>query len=212
MSVLGETIGQVCAGLHRTHGVDVRCGVAVQSCDGSGRVEQVCLSDGSRIAADLVVIGLGVTPATQWLEGSGLALDDGVLCDEYCSTGVAGVFVAGDVARWPSGRFGGSLRIEHWTNAVEQGRVAARNLLARSDSWRAYDPVPYFWSDQFDVRIQCLGQPAAGDELQLEEGSLESDSFLATYRRNHRVVGAVGFNSPASIGRYRRIIADAVPV
>ena len=127
---LGPVIGDVLAGLHRDHGVDLRTGVGVAGFDGSDRVERVRLDDGSSVDADVVVVGVGVVPVTDWLADAGLTLDNGVVCDETLRL-VPGVVAAGDVCRWPNPLFDGEvMRLEHWTNATEQGVAAAQRLLA----------------------------------------------------------------------------------
>ncbi|MFM9083586.1 MAG: NAD(P)/FAD-dependent oxidoreductase, partial [Actinomycetota bacterium] len=130
---LGEQMGAAVAAVHARNGVQVRCGVSVQGIEHDGRVSAVLLGDGERIVCDAVLLGIGVAPATQWLEGSGLELRDGVVCDEFLSTGFAGVYAAGDLLRWPNAMFAhveADMRVEHWTNAAEQGAAAATNLLA----------------------------------------------------------------------------------
>src|SRR5581483_7996646 len=123
-------MGAACAALHLDHGVDLRCGVTVAGFEGEGRVTGVRLGDGTVVEADVVVVGVGVVPETGWLESSGLALDNGVVCDSTCAAGAPGVVAAGDVARWPNNLFGETMRVEHWSNAVEQGAAAAKRLLA----------------------------------------------------------------------------------
>ncbi|MXZ30211.1 MAG: oxidoreductase, partial [Acidimicrobiia bacterium] len=154
--VLGAEMGRVCAEVHADHGVDLRTGVGVESITGAGRAEQVVLSDGARLEADVVVVGVGVVPNTDWLASSGLEIDDGVVCDETCLA-APGVVAAGDVARWPNRLFGESMRVEHWDNAVEQGMAAARRLLAAGGATEPFAPVPWFWSDQYDRKIQLAG-------------------------------------------------------
>ena len=131
---LGAEIGHACAELHRAHGVDLHLGTGVESFEGSTRVEAVRLTDGTVIAAEVVVVGVGVAPVTDWLKDSGLELRDGVVCDATLNAGAPDVYAAGDVARWPNALFGEEIRVEHWTNAAEQGAAAAHNLLA---TWRA---------------------------------------------------------------------------
>ena len=204
------------AEIHRDHGVDVRLGVGV---DGlrpwrrrrSGRVEGVRLSDGTSIPADVVVIGVGVRPNTEWLEGSGLRLDDGVVCDETCLAG-PGVVAAGDVARWPNPTFGEVMRVEHWENAQAQGEHAARRLLAELDGapGEPYAPVPWFWSDQYDRKIQLAGRAGPDDVVQVVDGSIEDRQFVALYGRAGRLVGALGMNRPRPIMQFRRMILDGV--
>ena len=207
--VLGDEIGRVCAEIHRDNGVDLRTGVGVESLEGSGRVERVVLTDGSRIEADVVVVGIGVVPNTEWLEGSGLSLDNGVVCDETCLA-APGVVAAGDVARWPNNRFGEVMRVEHWDNAVEQGAHAARRLLADDADAEAFTPVPWFWSDQYDRKIQMAGRGRPGDEMHLATGSFAERRFAVLFGRAGRLVGVVGFNRPRHVMRYKSMIEDGV--
>ena len=139
---LGPELGALYAAIHRDHGVDVRTGVAVAAIEGERRVERVRLADGSVLPADLVVVGIGVRPETAWLEGSGVELRDGVVCDASCATNVPGIVAAGDVARWMNPRYGESMRVEHWTNAVEQAQAAVARLLDGPEAARALRPRP----------------------------------------------------------------------
>jgi len=205
---LGTEIGAVCAALHRDHGVDLRLGVSVEALEGDGRVERVRLADGMVIDADLVVVGIGVIPVTDWLEESGLTIGDGVVCDE---TGLAapGVVVAGDAARWPNALFDGeSMRLEHWTNATEQGVAAAERLLAGNGTAPPFAPVPFVWSDQYDVKIQSVGRFNADDELRVAHGTLDERRFVALFGRRGRLVGALGFGRPRHVMQYRRMISE----
>lgn len=203
--VLGAEMGQVCAEVHADHGVDLRLGVGVAGIAGVDRVEQVVLSDGTRLDADVVVVGVGVIPNTEWLEGSGLEIDNGVVCDESCLA-APGVVAAGDVARWPNRLFGQSMRVEHWDNAVEQGMAAARRLLA-GEAAEPFAPVPWFWSDQYDRKIQLAGRSGPDDEVFVVTGSLEERRFAAIYGRAGRIVAVLGFNRPRHVMQYRRLIA-----
>jgi len=207
--VLGDEIGQVCAEIHRDNGVDLRTGVGVESVGGSDRVEVVTLTDGTRVEADVVVVGIGVVPNTEWLEGSGLALDNGVVCDETCLA-APGVVAAGDVARWPNSRFGEVMRVEHWDNAVEQGAHAARRLLAHDADAEPFTPVPWFWSDQYDRKIQMAGRGRPGDEMHLATGSFAERRFAVLFGRAGRLVGVAGFNRPRHVMRYKTMIQDGV--
>jgi len=209
--VLGEEMGAVCGELHRDHGVDVRTGVGVDGFEGDQRVERVRLSDGTTVDADVVVVGIGVVPNTEWLEGSGVRLDNGVVCDD--TTLVApGVVAAGDVARWPNLAFDEMMRVEHWENALEMGAHAARRLLAGDDAARieVYRPIPWFWSDQYDRKIQMCGWPRGTDDVHVVAGSVEERRFTALYGRGGRVTAAFGMNMPARIVRYRFAIADGL--
>jgi NADPH-dependent 2,4-dienoyl-CoA reductase/sulfur reductase-like enzyme len=205
-SILGRDMGAVCAALHRDHGVDLRTGVGAERIEGTSRVERVVLSDGSAIAADVVVVGIGVAPATAWLAGSGLVLDDGVVCDACCRTSAAGVVAAGDVARWYNPLFGSTMRVEHWTNAAEQGVAAARTLLAGDDGARVFAPVPTFWSDQYDVKIQFGGRAPAGAEVHVAHRKPEDRRFVALYRAEDRLAGVLAFKRSAQFVRYCELI------
>jgi NADPH-dependent 2,4-dienoyl-CoA reductase/sulfur reductase-like enzyme len=208
---LGETMGELCAALHRDHGVRLHCGVAVTALEGSGRVERLRLSDGRTVQADCVVVGIGVAPDTQWLASSGLELRDGVVCDATLATSAPGVVAAGDVARWWNPLFGESMRVEHWTNAVEQGVAAAKRLLASEGAAEPFANVPFFWSDQYDLKIQLAGNVKPDDRVHVVSGSLEERRFLALYEREQRLVGALAFNRPRQLMACRKLIGERVP-
>jgi NADPH-dependent 2,4-dienoyl-CoA reductase/sulfur reductase-like enzyme len=210
---LGPEMGSVLGDLHRDHGTEVRLGAGVAGFEGSGgRVERVRLASGDAVDADLVVVGIGVAPNTGWLDGSGLALDDGVVCD--ATTWVApGIVAAGDVARWPSHRFGELMRVEHWDNAITMGEHAARRLLADlagTDAGDAglvpYDPVPWFWSDQYDRKIQLAGRSSGADEVRVVDGDPAERRFVALYRRGDRVTGVLAMNRPRQLMSYRGLV------
>ena len=201
--VLGDEMGQVCAEVHRDHGVDLRTGVGVDRISGDGRVQRVALSDGSTVDADVVVVGIGVIPNTEWLDGSGLELDDGVLCDASCLA-ADGVTAAGDVARWPNELFDETMRVEHWDNAAQQGAHAARRLLDAAVG--PFTPVPWFWSDQYDRKIQLAGRVRGDDEVRVVTGSIDERRFAAIYGRAGRITGVLGFNRPRHVMRYRTLI------
>jgi NADPH-dependent 2,4-dienoyl-CoA reductase/sulfur reductase-like enzyme len=210
---LGTEMGVAAASVHGRHGVDIRCGVHVKGIEGAdGRVTGVRLADESLIAADVVVVGVGVAPATEWLDGSGLALRDGVVCDATLFTGAPGVYAAGDCARWPNGTFAGhddlEMRIEHWTNAAEQGAAAARNLLAasRGEQPTPYESVPFFWSDQFESRIQFVGRAHGGDDVEIVAGSVDGP-FVALYGWEGRLRGVLGVSMPKLVMPFRALVA-----
>jgi NADPH-dependent 2,4-dienoyl-CoA reductase/sulfur reductase-like enzyme len=158
------------------------------------------------LEADLVVVGIGVSPYTNWLEGSGLALDNGIVCDETLWTGVPGVYAAGDVANWLNPMFDVRQRMENWTAAAEQGAAAARNALNPQNA-RPYATVPYFWSDWYGSRIQFVGVPEA-DEVRVVDGDVDDDRWTALYRRGDRLVGALTLNGQTVIMKYRRMIGQ----
>ena len=200
-------LGAACAALHLDQGVDLRCGVTVAGFEGDGRVTGVRLGDGSVVEADVVVVGIGVVPETGWLESSGLTLDNGVVCDSTCATSAPGVVAAGDIARWPNNLFGETMRVEHWSNAVEQGAAAAKRLLAGPGEAVDFAPVPYFWSDQYDTKIQFLGRGCPTDEVRIVDGSIEERRFVALFGRDGRLMGALAFNRPRLLMAYRKLLA-----
>jgi 3-phenylpropionate/trans-cinnamate dioxygenase ferredoxin reductase subunit len=202
---LGPEMGAIAADLHGDNGVDVRLGVGVVTIDGTHRVERLRLSDGSAIDADLVVVGIGVQPVTDWLEGSGLTIDNGVVCDETCLA-APGVVAAGDVARWYNRRFDQVMRVEHWDNAIAMGTAAACRLLAGGDAGDPFTPVPWFWSDQYDRKIQLAGLAGPDDEVRVVAGSVEERRFVALYGRGGRLVGVLGWSWPRQVMTYRRLI------
>lgn len=210
--VLGPEMGELTATIHREQGVDLRCGVGVEElvADDSGRVAEVRLSDGSCVAAEVVVVGIGVIPNTEWLADSGLTIDNGVVCDATLLAG-PGVVAAGDVARWPNQRFDEIMRVEHWDNAVEQGVYAAERLLADDDeSVEPFCPVPWFWSDQYDLKIQLAGRVRPDDEMVIATGRVEERRFAMLYGRQGRLVGVLGFNRPRHVMQYKSLIHQGV--
>lgn len=165
--VLGDEIGALFTDLHHRNGVTTHFGTGVESVEGRSGDLTVRLTDGRRLAAATVVVGIGAVPNDDWLASSGLLIDDGVVCDEYCrAAGAPEVFAVGDLARWMHLGHGDSCRVEHWTNAVDQASCVAHNITHPEDL-RAYRPVEYVWSDQYDWRIQILGRPtrASGHHL-----------------------------------------------
>lgn len=213
MRGLGADMGRAVTACHGDHGVDLRCDVRVRRLTDQGVVvTEGDAGDEEMVPADVVIVGIGVRPATDWLEGSGVTLDDGVVCDETLATGIDGVVAAGDLVRWPNQLFDETMRIEHWTNAAEQGAHAAQTLLALAAGEPAapYAPVPFFWSDQYDRRIQFLGRASDEDEVRIVSGSIEDRRFLALYGRNGRLRGALGLNSPRQVMPYRALLAARV--
>jgi 3-phenylpropionate/trans-cinnamate dioxygenase ferredoxin reductase component len=207
-SVLGEQIGALVSRLHRAEGVDVRTGVGVDSVSGEDRVRKVVLSDGSELDVDLVVVGIGSRPATDWLEGSGVTVDNGVVCDRVGRTSAPHVWALGDVASWQDAT-GHQARVEHWSNVAEQARVLVPSLLGQELPSNLV-VVPYFWSDQYDIKIQCLGEPEADDVVHLVED--DGRKFLAYYERDGVVAGVVGGGMPGAVMKTRGKIAAGAPI
>lgn len=212
-SVLGTEVGGLVARLHNEGGVDLRCGIGLASLSGSdGRVSTGVLSDGTEVAVDLVVIGVGSVPVTGWLAESGIALADpadggGVLADEFGRTETPGVWAVGDVAAWLHGT-GKQKRVEHWTNAGDQAKALAGALVGNEPTGAVQ--VPYFWSDQYDVKIQALGTPSAQDDVHiaLDDGR----KFLAYYSHDGALTGVVGGGLAGKVMKLRGKVAAGSPV
>jgi len=209
---LGENVARV----HRENGVDIRCGVGVNGFEGGGegtgegRVTGVRLADGSRLDADIVVVGIGVVPNCEWLEGSGIEVADGVVCDANGATTLPDVVAVGDVARWHNPLYDRAIRYEHWTSAVEQSRPAAARLLAAGPVPDLVQ-VPYVWSDQFELRMAMVGEVpdmAAGDAMHVCHGTLDEGRCLVLFGRAGRLVGAVGFRRPRQLNACSDLIAE----
>jgi 3-phenylpropionate/trans-cinnamate dioxygenase ferredoxin reductase component len=207
-SVLGEKIGSLVTRLHQAEGVDVRCGVGVDSVTGTDKVEKVLLSDGTELDADMVVVGIGSHPVTGWLEGSGIEVDNGVVCDAAGRTSAEHVWAIGDVASWRT-EVGHQVRVEHWSNVAEQARVLVPAILGQAPGTPAIS-VPYFWSDQYDVKIQCLGEPAADDVVHIVED--DGRKFLAYYERDGVVTAVVGGGMPGKVMKARGKIASGAAI
>ncbi len=175
--------------------------------DGDARVEAVALDDGTRLAADLLVVATGVRPATGWLERAGVPLRDGVLCDASLRVREVPAAVAcGDVLRWPDPRAGGDLRVQHWTHAIESAEFAVASLLLGDAPTPAYRPSLAWWSDQHGVRLQTVGMPRRGDRLAVLDGSLDAPPFLALATVDGRVVGAVAADAPHGIAAVKALV------
>lgn len=219
---LGVEMGTRVGALHGHNSVELRLGAGVDGVLGTDRVEAVALADGSRVPADLVVVGIGVVPNTAWLEGSGLQVEGGVVCDATLCCGPPGVYAVGDVARAPNGWLSPwhgdrPIRVEHWTAAVEHGMAVGRNLVAPAEA-QPYNSVPFVWSDQYDARIQIAGHPDAGDDVEVLVGTAEDDpdsgnpdsgrSFLAGYRRDGRLSAVMALDAIRPFVRFRRLLAS----
>jgi NADPH-dependent 2,4-dienoyl-CoA reductase/sulfur reductase-like enzyme len=206
---IGDEMGNAVADFHRRQGVAVRTGVAVEGVVGSGAIEGIRLAGGEVVPAQVVVVGVGVSPVTGWLATSGIDIDNGVECDErlrVTSGGrpIPGVVAAGDVARWIHPAYG-PLRVEHWTNAVEQGEAAARSLML-GDEAPPFAPVPYFWSDQHGAKLQFVGDARASDDVVVVDGAIEDDRFVVAYGRNGKITAALGMRRPAKVMALQKLI------
>lgn len=202
--VLPGSVGDFVTALHRDEGVDVRLGIGIDSYLGSSHVAGVRLVDGTEIDADLVVAGIGVDPAVGWLDGSGLTIDNGVVCDEAL-VAAPGVVAAGDLARWPHRLYGETMRFEQWENALEGGHHAGRQLVTSAGD--PFAPVPWFWTDQYDCKIQLAGLVGPGDEARVVDGSLNERRVVVLFRRGDRCVGALGVNRARHVVQLRTKMA-----
>ncbi|GAA4030920.1 FAD-dependent oxidoreductase [Allokutzneria multivorans] len=204
---IGPELGELVANMHGENGVHLRFGVGVASVRSeAGRVTGVVLTDGTEVAADAMLVGIGSTAVTDWLEGSGIPVDStGVLCDARCSA-APGVYAVGDVASWEHPVLG-RIRLEHRTNATEQAMSVAVNLLGAQQEYR---PLPYFWSDQYDTKLQMFGWPLPGDDLEVVEGTPADGSFIATYRRGGELTGVLGWNSVRGLRPFRQELMKAM--
>lgn len=207
--VVGNTLGEHFTALHQRHGVTTRFGVGVEGITGQAGDLSVTLTDGSTLAAGTVVVGIGAIPNDSWLSTSGLVVQDGVNCDEFCrALNAEHVYVVGDLARWYHPGRAEHMRVEHWTNAVDSAVVAAHNI-AHPDLLRVHAPVEYVWSDQYDWRIQIVGRPATASRHQLL-GVIDGEHARAAVLYADdlgRLLGAVTVNWPKALVTCRRLMA-----
>jgi NADPH-dependent 2,4-dienoyl-CoA reductase/sulfur reductase-like enzyme len=196
--------------LHREHGVEILAGAGVAGVTGKRRAQTVVLTDGRELPADIVVLGLGVVPSVDWLDGSGVHLADGIVCDRYGRTSVPGVHAAGDAAAWPDPFTGLPRRVEHWTTAQQQGTAVGHNIACPGER-KPVPAVPYFWSDQHGVRVQSLGWLDHPDEVRCVYGDWDSPAFAALYRRGDHLTGALGVGAARQLMRWRPAIERRTP-
>jgi phthalate 3,4-dioxygenase ferredoxin reductase subunit len=205
--LLGAEVGALFERLHQRHGVRTRFGAGVQDIAGQPGNLRVTLTDGEVLQAATVVVGIGAIPSDAWLASSGLLIEDGVVCDQFCrAVDAAEVYAAGDVARWYHPRYGEHLRVEHWTNAIDQGACVAHNI-THPDDLRDFSPTEYIWSDQYDWRIQLVGRPHRGTRFRMIGDPAASRArFAALYSDGTgRLVGAVTVNWPRALVACRRL-------
>ncbi len=205
---LGEEIGGLYANIHREEGVDLRLKTGISAFLGQGRVEAAILSTGEQVPCDLALVGVGTMLDPDYLEGSGLSIENGVVVDQYSRTNLPDIFAAGDIANWFHPGLGLHLRVEHWDNAEAQGKAAARAMLGHLEP---FAPVLYFWSDQYTHALQYLGRRAGG-ELEVRRGSIEARDFTAFYLREGIPVAALCMNRPRDSMAARRMIAAGMPL
>lgn len=204
---IGDVVGGRLAELHRAHGVDLRLGTGVGGfTDTGGRVDGVRLETGEVLPADVVAVAVGATPETGWLEGSGLDIADGLVCDARCRA-APGIYAVGDVARWWHEQLGSSVRLENRTNATAQAAAVAANVLGAE---RSYAPVPYFWTDQYDAKIQVHGFLPADAEVTVVEGDLDAGRFVARYERDGVPTGVLGWNMAKQTRVRRQEVVDTL--
>jgi 3-phenylpropionate/trans-cinnamate dioxygenase ferredoxin reductase subunit len=207
---VGPSAGRLLAGLHDAHGARLRCGKAVTGFRGVDRVDGLHLDDGSVLATELVVVGVGVTPDVEWLAGSGLPLGDGLECDEFLHAGHGEVFGAGDVVSWPNERLGRRARSQQWTTAADQGRHVGRVLVRGPEEAGRFGHDMYFWSDQYGVRIQAAGD-LAGESVVLERGEATTSRLVVGFRTRDRLGGVLGVNAPRQFKQLRAAAREGVP-
>jgi NADPH-dependent 2,4-dienoyl-CoA reductase/sulfur reductase-like enzyme len=207
---LGASLAERMAAAHRSHGVEVICGVGVERIEGDGRVERVVLQDGRVVEAEVVLVAIGAAPAVGWLESSGLDITAGVACDACCRVeGASNVVAAGDVANWINPLYDRRMRVEHWTNAIQQASFAAGALLGLAPE-SGFSSAPYFWSDQFDLKLQSFGSAVGHDDSLVIEDSEER--MLVAYGRDGVLVAIAGLNAaPLTINQYRLQIETRTP-
>jgi NADPH-dependent 2,4-dienoyl-CoA reductase/sulfur reductase-like enzyme len=212
-TVLGPVVGAHCGSLHGANGVDLRTEVSIAAIEARGHDAasplQVWLESGEAFDADVVVVGIGVSPCTGWLEGSGLTIDNGLVCDDRLFV-ADGIVAAGDMARWLWRHDGGAelIRIEHWEVAANAGAAAARSLLAGRADAPSFNPVPYFWSDQYGIRIQVIGNPRGDDEMLVVDGSFEEGKFVALYGRAGRLRAVMAIGKPRQLMGFRPLLEN----
>lgn len=204
---LGATMGEIVGGLHARHGVTLLTGQTLDHFEGvDGRVTGVELADGRRLAADVVAIGIGAAPNVGWLEDTKLNTSNGVICDAMGRSNLPGISAVGDCAAWMDVAYGYHRRIEHWTGALERPAIAVAHLLGTGAATKPVAP-PYFWSDQYGIRLQFAGASSSATSLTWEKGQAGDDSFLVVYWENDDPIGVLGADAGRDFTKWRRLIA-----
>jgi NADPH-dependent 2,4-dienoyl-CoA reductase/sulfur reductase-like enzyme len=204
---LGAEIGELFRQLHESHGVQFKLGATVARFEGTQNVEAVTLANGERIETDMVVVGVGVRPVTQFLQGVELGQDGGVLVDSRLSA-AENVYAAGDIASFPDPRTGQRTRIEHWRTALQQGRAAARNMIGRDEPFTG---VPFFWTRQFNVTLGYVGHAKTWDEI-IYQGDVSAHKFLAFYVQDDRVTAVAGMKHDREMAAVQELMRlDLLP-
>jgi 3-phenylpropionate/trans-cinnamate dioxygenase ferredoxin reductase subunit len=215
--LIGAAAGQEIARRQVAAGVDLRCETTIEDVQLVGdQAKVVNLSDGTSVEVDGVVVGVGVVPNTEWLEGSGVLVDNGVVCDSSGASSIADVYAVGDVARWVNVHSGRHVRVEHWTNAIDHAGIVARRI-ASAASTESDDPghevkqlaeIPYFWSDQYGTKIQALGEPSASADVTLVLAGAAGDRPLYLYSRSRQLTGVLGFGLARAVMRMRPLLTE----
>ena len=201
--VTGPELSRYYDGVHRRHGVDIRLGAGVEALEGGQQVESVVLQDGTRLPADLVIVGIGLIPNTELAEQAGLEVDNGIIVDLYARTSDPDIVAAGDCTNHENGFLGRRLRLESVPNASEQGRVAAASICGQQV---AHAGVPWFWSDQYDLKLQMVGLSQGYDRVVIR-GSMEADSFAAFYLKDGVVIAVDAVNRPQDFMVGKKMVA-----
>jgi 3-phenylpropionate/trans-cinnamate dioxygenase ferredoxin reductase subunit len=206
--VLGPAVGAIYRDIHADHGTQMLLGTGVEAFEGETAVDRVRTSDGREVECDFVVVGIGVEPRTELAVQAGLAVDNGILVDEHLRTSAPAVFAAGDVANAHHPFYGERIRVEHWANALNQGPTAARNMLGRAD---AYDRLPYFFSDQYDVGMEYSGFARTWDRV-IFRGDPANREFIAFWLVGDHVVAGMNLNVWGLTDGIQRLIRDRVAI
>jgi apoptosis-inducing factor 3 len=206
-TTLGAEIGALFRRVHESHGVRFKLGNIVYRFEGSHKVEAVTLDNGEQIETDMVVVGVGVRPVTQFLDGVDLDQSGAVIVDSRLRA-ADGLYAAGDIVSFPDHRAGGNVRIEHWRTAQQQGRTAARNMLGRNVT---FDAVPFFWTRQFDLGLLYVGHAASWDEI-IYRGDVAAQDFLAYFVKDNRVLAVAGMNRDRELAAAEELLRlDRMP-